>query len=431
MEEIITINGGRKLYGDVLINGMKNAALPIISACVLNKETCIIDNIPPVSDVETLLDILACMGAKVRMLTKYTVEINCKNIDTCSAPDSLASKLRGSSYLLGAGLGRSGKSSIYSPGGCSIGARPLDLHMMSFEALGAKTSHVDDKIVVEAKEGLNGTVINFDKTVSVGATVNAILASVLANGTTTIKNAACEPHVVDLAVFLNACGAKIIGAGTSTIRIKGVTALHGCRYSVAPDMIEAGTYMVAAATAGGKVTVRNIIPKHLTIIIEKLEKAGANITVGDDWVTVESNCRLKPISITTAPYPGFATDMQPQFGAMLCFADGVSDIKEDIFENRLLYTGELVRMGAEISVSKQFAVVRGGTKLHGAKVECKDLRAGAAMIIAALAADGKSEISGIDKIERGYYNIVGKLSALGADIQKKFNIYSEMNVAVQ
>ncbi len=417
MEQII-INGGRPLYGNVSVNGMKNAALPVICACILNEEACIIDNIPPVSDIEILLDILSVMGASVKRLTKNSVEINCKNLVPCSSPNEMASKLRGSSYILGAEFGRFGKSSVFSPGGCSIGARPLDLHMKAFEALGAICSHKGGRIEVESERGAIGSSIYFDM-VSVGATANTILASVLADGVTTIENAAREPHIVDLAVFLNACGANITGAGTSVIKIKGVEKLHGCRYSIIPDMIEAGTYMAAVAATGGKVTVRNIIPKHLEAISAKLEEAGATVIVGDDSITVESNAKLKGISIVTQPYPGFATDMQPQFSAMLCFAEGTSDIVENIFSSRFQFMDELTKMGADIKVNTNHAVIRGGVELTGAPLYCHDLRAGAAMVIAALATNGSSVIEGIDKIERGYYNIVGKLKKLGADIQKK------------
>ena len=424
MDQII-INGGNPLYGNVSIGGMKNAALPVICACVLNEETCIIDNIPPVSDIEILLEILSSMGAYVNRLTKYSVEICCKNLVPCSSPMELANKLRGSSYLLGAEFGRFGKASVSHPGGCSIGARPLDLHMKAFEALGADCCHKNGRLEVESENGhAIGSNIYFDK-VSVGATVNAILASVLADGVTTIDNAAREPHIVDLAVFLNACGANITGAGTSVIKIKGVEKLRSCRYSIIPDMIEAGTYMAAVAATGGRVTVTNIIPKHLEAITSKLEEAGVTATIGDDFITIESTGKLKGISIVTQPYPGFATDMQAQFGAMLCFAEGTSDIVENIFNSRFQYTDELSKMGADIKVDGNHAVIRGGAKLSGAPLMSHDLRGGAAMVIAALATNGRSVVEGIDKIERGYYNIVGKLSKLGADIQKKSDFSDE------
>lgn len=422
MEKII-IRGGNPLYGSVSISGAKNAALPVISACILNKETCIIDNIPPVSDILILLEILGEMGAEVKMLTKNSVQINCANLVQGSSSNKLACKLRGSSYILGAELGRFGKASVYSPGGCSIGPRPLDLHMKAFEALGAHCSHKNGRIEVEAEEALEGNTVFFDK-VSVGATVNTILASVMAEGTTIIDNAAREPHIVDLCVFLNACGANIYGAGTSVIKVKGVKELHGCRYSIVPDMIEAGTFMAAVGATGGKVTVRNVIPKHLEAISSKLEEAGATVTTGDDYITVESTGKLRAVSITTQPYPGFATDMQPQFGAMLCFAEGISDIHETIFDNRFQYMDELTRMGADVRVSGNRAIIRGGTPLSGAPLVCHDLRAGAAMVIAALASEGDSELYGIDKIERGYYNIQEKFTSLGANIKKVVE-YSE------
>ena len=428
MEKII-IRGGNPLYGSVSISGAKNAALPVISACILNEETCIIDNIPPVSDIHILLEILSVMGASVNMLTKNSVEINCKNLVQGSSPNKLACKLRGSSYILGAELGRFGKASVYSPGGCSIGPRPLDLHMKAFEALGAQCSHKNGRIEVESEEALVGNTVFFDK-VSVGATVNTILASVMAEGTTIIDNAAREPHIVDLCVFLNACGANIYGAGTSVIKIKGVEKLHGCRYSIVPDMIEAGTFMAAVGATGGKVTVRNVIPKHLEAVSSKLEEAGATVTCGDDYITVESTGKLRAVSITTQPYPGFATDMQPQFGAMLCFAEGTSDIHETIFDNRFQYMDELTRMGADVRVSGNRAIIRGGTPLSGAPLVCHDLRAGAAMVIAALASEGDSELYGIDKIERGYYNIQEKFTSLGADIKKVVEYSEEEDVCL-
>ena len=428
MEKII-IRGGNPLYGSVSISGAKNAALPVISACILNEETCIIDNIPPVSDIQILLEILSVMGAEVRMLAKNSVEINCKNLQQGSSPNKLACKLRGSSYILGAELGRFGKASVYSPGGCSIGPRPLDLHMKAFESLGAHCSHKNGRIEVEADDQLEGNTVFFDK-VSVGATVNTILASVMAEGTTIIDNAAREPHIVDLCVFLNACGANIYGAGTSVIKIKGVEKLHGCRYSIVPDMIEAGTFMAAVGATGGKVTVRNVIPKHLEAVSSKLEEAGATVTCGDDFITVESTGKLRAVSITTQPYPGFATDMQPQFGAMLCFAEGISDIHETIFDNRFQYMDELTRMGADVRVSGNRAIIRGGNALSGAPLVCHDLRAGAAMVIAALASEGESELYGIDKIERGYYNIQEKFQSLGADIKKVVEYSEEENISL-
>ena len=427
MEKII-IKGGNPLYGSVSINGAKNAALPVICACILNKETCIIDNIPPVNDIMILLDILKAMGAEVKMLAKNSVSINCANIVPCSSPNELASKLRGSSYILGAELGRFGKASVYSPGGCSIGPRPLDLHMHAFESLGAHCTHRNGRIEVEAEDKLEGNTVFFGK-VSVGATVNTILASVMAEGTTIIDNAAREPHIVDLCVFLNACGANIYGAGTSVIKVKGVKSLHGCRHFIIPDMIEAGTFMTAVGATGGKITVKNVIPRHLDAISAKLKEAGVSVTEGDDFVIDESTGDIKPVSITTQAYPGFATDMQPQFATMLCFAKGTSDIHETIFENRFQYMDELTRMGADLKVTSNTAIIRGGAPLSGAPLKCHDLRAGAAMVIAALAAEGESELHGIDKIERGYYNITEKFASLGANIRKIYEYEEDTKVA--
>ncbi len=425
MEKII-INGGHPLNGSININGSKNAALPIICACVLNEETCTLENLPPVSDIITLLEMLAQMGASVRWLNKYSVEINCKNIQAGTAPEDMASKIRGSSYLLGAELGRFHHSSVPHPGGCTIGSRPLDFHQKAFEALGAHTRPECGRLIAVAEDGLSGNEIHFDK-VSVGATANAMLAACLADGVTVINEAAREPHIVDLAVFLNACGANITGAGTSVIKVKGVEKLHGCRYSIIPDMIEAGTFMVAAATTGGKVTVRNVIPKHMEVISAKLKEAGATVEVGDDNITVESNGKLHGVSISTQPYPGFATDMQPQFSAMLCFAEGASDITENIFSSRFQFMDELAKMGADVKVDTNHAIIRGGAPMTGAPLFCHDLRAGAAMVIAALATNGTSVLDGIDKIERGYYNIVEKFTELGADIQKKVIVSDEQS----
>ena len=415
MDKII-VNGGNALYGTVAIGGMKNSALPVISACILTKDTCIIDNIPMVSDIKLLLDIIAAAGADVRILSNTSVQINCKHMAPCSSPDELASQLRGSSYLLGAELGRFGEARVILPGGCSIGSRPLDFHMKAFEALGAQCSIVNGHLGAEAINGLRGNTIFFDK-VSVGATVNAILASVLAEGTTVIENAAREPHIVDLAVFLNACGASITGAGTSVIKVKGVSELHGCRYSIAPDMIEAGTYMVAAATVGGRVTVTNVIPKHLESVTSKLVEAGVNVIVGDNYITVESNGKYNAVNIATQPYPGFPTDMQAQFSTMLCYANGTSRVTDNIFPSRFKFIDELTKTGATASVESNTAVIKGVERTGCAPLTCHDLRAGAAMVIAALRSEGESEITGIDKIERGYVDIVDKFANLGADIR--------------
>ncbi len=412
------IRGGQQLNGTITISGMKNAALPIIYATVLTGASCTIDNIPYVSDILKSLDILEGMGATVTMHTRNSVTIDTSNLVPCTSSYNLANEIRGSSYLIGAEIGRFGKTRVARPGGCSIGGRPIDLHIKAMEALGAELVTENGCVVGSVPDRLVGTTINFDK-VSVGATVNAILASVMAEGTTVIENAAREPHIVDLAVFLNRCGASVLGAGTSTIRVRGVASLHGCNHSVIPDMIEAGTYMVAVAATGGRVTLRNVIPKHMESVSIKLREMGVIVEETDDTLTVISDGNLKPVKLETAPYPGFPTDMQPQFGALLCFTKGVGTVKETIFESRFRYVDELCKMGAEIDVSGNVALFHGGGRMTGAPLESTDLRAGAALVIAALASKGESVITNIETIERGYYNIVGKLTSVGAVIEKE------------
>ena len=412
------IRGGQQLNGTITISGMKNAALPIIYATVLTGASCTIDNIPYVSDILKSLDILEGMGATVTMHTRNSVTIDTSNLVPCTSSYNLANEIRGSSYLIGAEIGRFGKTRVARPGGCSIGGRPIDLHIKAMEALGAELVTENGCVVGSVPDRLVGTTINFDK-VSVGATVNAILASVMAEGTTVIENAAREPHIVDLAVFLNRCGASVLGAGTSTIRVRGVASLHGCNHSVIPDMIEAGTYMVAVAATGGRVTLRNVIPKHMESVSIKLREMGVVVEETDDTLTVISDGNLKPVKLETAPYPGFPTDMQPQFGALLCFTKGVGTVKETIFESRFRYVDELCKMGAEIDVSGNVALFHGGARMTGAPLESTDLRAGAALVIAALASKGESVITNIETIERGYYNIVGKLTSVGAVIEKE------------
>ncbi len=412
------IQGGQKLNGDVMISGAKNAALPILYATILTGDSCTIDNIPYVSDILKSLDILEIMGAKITMHTRNSVTIDTTNVLPCTSPQELASEIRGSTYLIGAEIGRFKKTCVARPGGCVIGGRPIDLHIKAMEALGAELTTENGYVVGNVPGRLVGTTINFDK-VSVGATINAILAAAMAEGTTIIENAAREPHIVDLAVFLNKCGASISGAGTSTIRVRGTTHLHGCRHTVIPDMIEAGTYMAATAVTGGKVTLRNVIPKHMEAVSIKLREMGVTVLEGDDTLTVIASGHLRATKLESAPYPGFPTDMQPQFGALLCYARGAGIIKETIFENRFRYVDELRKMGAEIEVANNIALVSGSAHMTGAHIESPDLRAGAALVIAALAAKGDSVITNVDEtIERGYYNIVGKLQALGAHIEK-------------
>lgn len=420
--ELFQIHGGIPLRGTVEISGMKNAALPIIFACVLVKDKCVIENIPNVSDVSVSLDILRGMGAKIRTVGRNSIEIDCTELRGSTAEYELVRKLRASYYLLGAELGRFGVSRVGFPGGCDIGtgSRPIDQHIKGFEAMGCIVNTDGGYIDITTKHGVRGTNIFFD-IVSVGATINVMLAAVTARGTTIIDNPAREPHIVDLANFLNTCGAKITGAGTDMIKIRGVESLHGCTYAIIPDMIEAGTYMIAAAATAGRVTVRNIIPKHVDSITAKLQEIGVSVTEHDDYVVVEGNGKYDRTSVKTLPYPGFPTDMQPQMTALLCLSDGVSYVSEGVFENRFRYVDELRRMGATIKVDGRTAVVEGGNQLSGAPVRAMDLRAGVALVIAGLAARGLTEISDVRFIDRGYDDIVGKLRALGADI-KRINI---------
>lgn len=412
----IIIKGGNRLFGSVDISGMKNAALPILFATILTKSKCVIENLPAVSDVTQSLEILQEMGALVHYLTPTTVEVDTESFRQGQAPFDLVSKMRGSTYLLGAELGRFGVANVNFPGGCDFGVRPIDQHIKGFEALGAKVWMENGYINAVAEHGLFGNSVYFDVT-SVGATVNVMLASVLAEGMTVIENAAREPHIVDLANFFNTCGANITGAGTSVIKVRGVKKLHGCTYTIIPDMIEAGTFMVAAATTGGRVRVTNIIPKHMETVSTKLIEMGVQIEEHDDAITVISDGNLKSVNIKTLPYPGFPTDMHPQFGAALCFAEGTGIITEGIWESRFRYTEELGKMGANIIVNGKTATYIGKHQMTGARVKAVDLRGGAAVMIAALAAEGVSEITGVDVIRRGYYNVVGKLRDLGADIQ--------------
>ena len=425
MEKII-IKGGNKLYGDVYINGMKNAALPIIFATILTADKCIIENVPKVSDITMSFDILAAMGAKIKYLNETTVKIDTTNLEGGDSPFDLVSRMRGSTYLLGAELARYSSSKVAFPGGCNFGTRPIDMHIKGFEALGATVSQDENYVYAEAPNGLVGNHIYFD-IVSVGATVNLMLAATLADGQTIIENAAREPHIVDLANFLNTCGADIKGAGTGIIKINGVEKLHGCVYDIIPDMIEAGSYMCAVAATGGEVNIKNVIPKHLEIISTKLIEMGVEIETHDDSLTVRSTGKLKPTNIQTLPYPGFPTDMHPQFSTLLAIADGESTVYETIWKNRFKYVHELEKMGANVMVNEPFAAFKGVEKLHGAAVRSVDLRAGAAIVIAGLVAEGTTEVTDIFTIERGYLDIVGKLRELGADISK---VYIDENAFV-
>lgn len=419
MEKII-ISGGRPLYGEVEIDGMKNAALPIIFATILVRGKCQIRNLPAVSDISTSLEIIESLGAIVKRLDRHSFEIDTSGIRVRAVPSDLSRKMRASYYLIGAELGRFGRALVGYPGGCDFGVRPIDQHIRGFEKLGATVSVEGGYIDANAPSGLIGTSVFFD-IVTVGATLNVMLAAALADGTTVIENAAREPHIVDLANFLNTCGADIKGAGTDTIKIKGVNELHGCSYTIIPDMIEAGTYMTAVAAAGGDVEICNVIPRHMESVSAKLAEMGVSVIENDDSIRIvrDPDMPLRPCTIKTLPYPGFPTDMQPQFGALLCMASGTGTIKEGVWDNRFKYVDELKRMGAAVEIIGKTAVITGDpSKMVGASVRAVDLRGGAAMIVAALAVEGITEIDNIHLIERGYDDIVGKLTTLGAKIKK-------------
>lgn len=412
------IKGGNRLCGTVEISGAKNAAVAIIPACILINAKCRIENLPSIQDTKLFLKILQMLNADVKYIDNNTVEIDCTGIDSCEPSKELTRKMRGSSYLMGALLGRFGKFIMDSPGGCDFGTRPIDQHIKSFEALGAGIK-VMGSIIEGSSEKMQGANIYFD-VVSVGATVNAILAAATTQGTTIIENAAKEPHIVDLANFLNAMGANIRGAGTNTIRIKGVKELHGGTYTVIPDQIEAGTFMIAAAATRGDITLTNVIPRHLEPITAKLEESGAIIEEFDDSVRVyvPENKTFKRINFIAMPYPGYPTDMQPQLVTFLSTVPGTSSAREGVWDNRFRYVSELRKMGASIRVEGQLAIIDGAEKLYGASVVAHDLRAGAAMIIAGLMADGITEISDIYHIDRGYERFEDKFVQLGADIKR-------------
>ena len=416
MEKLI-IHGGKPLYGELDISGMKNSALPVIFGTIAANDVCQISNVPDVSDISLALEVLRTLGARVRFINADTVLIDTRGVERKTPPMELVSKMRGSTYLLGALLGRFGEAEVGMPGGCNFGQRPIDQHIKGFEALGARVSFspTGNLHLTAGEEGLHGNPIYFN-VVSVGATINVMLAAVFADGVTTLENAAREPHIVDMASFLNACGADIMGAGTSMIRIRGVKSLHGCHYSIAPDMIEAGTYMTAAAATGGRVTVRRIIPKHMDAITAKLREIGVETLIHDDAITVISDRCYRGTEIKTNPYPGFPTDMHPQFTAMLCLARGISRISEGIWNDRFRYVEELCKMGADISVVDSDAHITGVTALHGTAVKACDLRAGACLIIAGLCADGTTTVTGLEFVDRGYQSLPEKLRALGASI---------------
>ena len=415
MEQYV-IKGGNPLNGEVEIGGAKNAALAILAASIMTDETVTIENLPNVRDINVLLQAIEEIGAKVERINAHKVKINGSFIRDVNVDNAFIRRIRASYYLIGALLGKYKKAQVALPGGCDIGSRPIDLHMKGFRAMGANVDIAHGLVVAEA-EKLNGTHIYLDK-VSVGATINIMMAASMAEGKTVIENAAKEPHVVDVANFLNSMGANIRGAGTDVIRIVGVEKLHKTEYSIIPDQIEAGTFMVAAAITGGDITIENIITSHLKPVIAKLEETGAKIIEEDDTVRVIGSDEIKPIEIKTLPHPGFPTDLQAQFMALLTQADGQSSIIETVFENRFMHAEELKKMGAKIKVVDREAILLGKSKLYGSKVAATDLRAGAALILAGLVSEGETEISEIHHIDRGYEKIEDKFRNLGADIRR-------------
>lgn len=416
MEKLI-VKGGNRLVGTVKTSGAKNAVLPIIAASILGKTPSHLDEVPMLEDVHTISEVLKCLGLTVTSPKANVLDIDSTEITSYEAPYELVRTMRASFLVMGPLLARIGKARISMPGGCAIGARPIDIHLKAFEALGVKIEQGHGYIEASVPDGLKGTSIYFDFP-SVGATENIIMAASLAEGTTILENAAEEPEIVDLANYLNKMGAKIRGAGTDTIRIEGVKELHGADYTIIPDRIEAGTYMIAAAMTGGDVVVENVLPEHQKPLIAKLREAGAVVEEDIDKVRVIGQNHLKAVSIKTLPYPGFPTDMQAQMMAMMVIAAGRSKVTETVFENRFMHVVELNRMGAQISTEGRSAVIDGPCKLTGCDVRATDLRAGAAMILAGLVAEGTTCIGDIYHIDRGYENIVSKLKSLGADIAR-------------
>ena len=415
MEQYI-IKGGNPLVGEVEIGGAKNAALAILAAGIMTDETVVIDNLPDVNDINVMLEAISGIGAMVQRVDRHTVRINGSGIHDFNIEYDYIKKIRASYYLLGALLGKYNRSQVALPGGCNIGSRPIDQHLKGFRALGADVDIENGKIVAEADK-LKGTHLYFD-VVSVGATINVMMAATMAEGLTIMENVAKEPHVVDVANFLNSMGANIRGAGTDVIKIKGVKSLHKTEYSIIPDQIEAGTFMFGAAATMGDVTVMNVIPKHLEATIAKLVDIGCEVEEFDDEVRVVAKRRPRCTQVKTLPYPGYPTDMQPQIGVTLALAEGASTITESIFENRFKYLDELARMGADVKIEGNTAVIRGVEKLSGARVSASDLRAGASLCIAGLAADGITIVDDIVYIQRGYECFEEKLRSLGGIIEK-------------
>lgn len=415
MEQYV-IKGGNPLYGEVEIGGAKNAALAILAAAIMTDETVTIDNLPNVRDINVLLQAIEEIGAHVERVDIHKVKINGSFIRGVNVDNEFIRRIRASYYLIGALLGKYKHAEVALPGGCDIGSRPIDLHMKGFRSMGADIDIAHGLVIARAKE-LKGTHIYMDK-VSVGATINIMMAAAMADGKTVIENAAKEPHVVDVANFLNSMGANIRGAGTDVIRIVGVERLHATEYSVIPDQIEAGTFMFAVAAAGGNVLVKNVIPKHLEATTAKLLEVGCQVEEFDDSVRVISDGHLKHTQVTTLPYPGFPTDMQPQMAVLLGIAEGTSTVTESIFENRFKYVDELTRMGADIKVESNIAIISGVKRYTGARVNAPDLRAGAALVIAGLAAEGITVVDDIYYIQRGYEALEEKLTKIGAKIAR-------------
>lgn len=414
MEQYV-IKGGNPLVGEVEIGGAKNAALAILAAAIMTDETVTIDNLPDVRDINALLQAMGDIGAKIDRLDAHTVKINGSFVKDVPVDYESMKKIRASYYLLGALLGKYKRAEVTLPGGCNIGSRPMDLHIKGFRALGANVEIRNGAVAAQAEQ-LIGSHIYLDK-VSVGATINIMMAASMAQGKTTIENAAKEPHVVDVANFLNSMGANIRGAGTDVVRISGVERLHKTEYSIIPDQIEAGTFMFAAAATKGDVTVKNVIPKHLEATTSKLLELGCEVEEFDDAVRVVASKPLRHTQVTTLPYPGFPTDMQPQISVVLGIAGGTSTVTESIFENRFKYVDELTRMGADIKVESNIAIINGVEGFTGARVSAPDLRAGAALVIAGLSADGMTVVDDIHYIQRGYEAFEGKLASLGAQIE--------------
>lgn len=416
MERLI-VKGGNRLVGTVKTSGAKNAVLPIIAASILGTSPSRLDEIPALEDVRTICAVLECLGIKVDASEPHTLKIDSTEITSCEAPYELVRSMRASFLVMGPLLARKGYARISQPGGCAIGTRPIDLHLKGFEALGVKIEQGHGYIEASAPEGMTGANIYLDFP-SVGATENIMMAAAMAKGTTVLENPAEEPEIVDLANYLNQMGARVRGAGTNVITIEGVSTLHGVQHSVIPDRIEAGTYMIAAAMTGGDVIIENVLPEHQKPLIAKLREAGALVEEDIDRIHVASNGKLKAVDIKTLPYPGFPTDMQAQMMAMLSIAEGRSKVTETVFENRFMHVVELNRMGANITTEGRSAVITGPAHLTGCTVRATDLRAGAAMILAGLVAEGATEICDIYHIDRGYEEIAAKLTSLGADIKR-------------